>query len=158
MGGSHSIGLDGEPVLRVPKRAPSQSAAMLRPAALGFVAGVLCWHMIGFWGFVNEAVFFRRGEPVSQVRATAAMAKAQSRQSEAAAPVTNCTAGHISGDKGDTVVASCDGALKFHPSRNILRTDRGDFGPVPVPVLISGEGAAEPAVAAWSARIDTRGE
>ena len=161
MDGSQMTGVErvplGTPATTARRKAPAMAA---KSAALGFVAGALCWHLIGFWGFVNEAVFFRRGEPLVQSRMTGAPAKAQNRQSETAPPAvaTNCVSGRLDRNGGDAVVGGCEGALKVGASRNIMRADRGDFGPVPVPVLISGEGAMEPAVAAWSARIETRGE
>lgn len=140
-----------------------QGASILWPGILGFVAGAVCWHLVGFWGFVTEAVFFSRTEVVSQVpaRATALSSKAQSRQpgsptAALALAAENCSVATIARAGGETTPRGCDGQpIKLRASRNITRADRGDFGPTPVPTLISGEGITGPAVGGWSARIET---
>ena len=139
-------------------------ASILWPGVLGFVAGAVCWHLVGFWGFVTEAVFFSRTEAVSQVpaRVAALSSKAQNHQpgdpaAALALAAENCSTAIIDRTGGETTPRSCDGQpIKFRASRNITRADRGDFGPTPVPTLISGEGIAGPAVGGWSARIETQ--
>ena len=38
--------------------------------AVGFVAGALFWHAVGFWSFVNEAVFYTRADGAAPVPAS----------------------------------------------------------------------------------------
>ena len=148
-------------------RRPSVAAAtpwqVVWAGLLGFVAGAVCWHMIGFWGFVQEAVFFSRADgPAPIVQRTAGPpSKTQSRQAGLAGPVVvsrdgNCTLAGLNRATGGVEVAGCDGIPgKFHPARGTERADRGDFGATPVPTLISGAAPPAPAVGGWSARVDT---
>ncbi len=134
----------------------------------GFIAGAVCWHVVGFWSFVKEAVFFSRPDGPVQIgtRTAGAPGKAQSRQSGAAAPVLavtseNCTNAGVNRTDGDAAIVGCEGAvsIKFRPARGIGRADRGDFGPSPVPTLVSSSSTPAPpapaqsAVGGWSARI-----
>ncbi|MEQ1697153.1 MAG: hypothetical protein ABL901_15065 [Hyphomicrobiaceae bacterium] len=125
----------------------------------GFVAGVVCWHFVGFWGFMTEAVFYARpeGAAKSLQRGAGASSKNQSRQPGAvanASAIASCSIAAMDRTGGDVHARGCEGhSYKFHPSRNIVKADRGDFGPVPVPTLISGEGVGV-AVGGWSARIE----
>jgi hypothetical protein len=135
----------------------------------GFVAGALFWHLVGFWSFVNEAVYYKRGdspEAASSGRAAVVAAKAQSRQAGVAGPVRstsgNCSLVPIDRTGGAPQAVSCEGVavVKFQPPRGVQRADFADFGPAPVPVLISSGTAPSgevPAVSGWSARVDKTG-
>ena len=162
MGSKSAAAIMTEPRSRSvkPKRS---SASLFWPSALGFVAGAICWHFVGFWGFVKEAVFFSRTESPVQVgtRAAGAPAKSQNRQPGSAAAVlaaASCSLAVKGLDGGEALSRPCDGSVpKFHGARNIVKADRGDFGPTPVPTLISGSSTAAPAVGGWLARIETAG-
>jgi hypothetical protein len=126
-------------------------------AALGFLAGAAFWHFVGFWTFVNEAVFYKRADAV--VVAGGRPMKSQSRQSGIAGPVSaqagNCTLAALDRSAGEARVFTCDGPVaKFRPARGVQRADFADFGPTPVPTLISGAPTSAPAVSGWSARVD----
>lgn len=122
-------------------------------AAMGFIAGAVCWHFVGFWDFMTEAVFYARPD---QSKGIQRQSKIQSRQpgSTAAAPaLLNCSLVRRVAAGGDAHPSECDGHIyKFQPPRNIVRADRGDFGPTPVPTIISGSEAPS---AGWSARVET---
>lgn len=126
----------------------------------GFVAGAVCWHFVGFWGFMTEAVFYARPEGAAKgvQRAAGASVKNQSRQPGAvanAAAIASCSIAAMDRTGGDVQTRGCEGhSFKFLPARNIVKADRGDFGPSPVPTLISGEGVGGAAVGGWSARIE----
>ena len=149
----------GAPALEVATRSPPRH--IIWAGLIGFGAGAVCWHVIGFWGFVNEAVFFRRGDVGAQVgtRTPGPTGKSQSRPpGTSGLPLElasgNCTVAVLLG-VGGVELAGCEGpSLKFRPSRQASRADLGDFGPTPVPTLISAAAAGEPAVSGWSARID----
>lgn len=138
---------------------------------IGFVAGAVCWHLLGFWWFVSDVMFHRRGEPTAQISRPAAIAlKAQSRQSGVAGPILTANLDHCSsavrdGLTGDTLVGVCDVVVvRFRPARGLGKADLGDFGPSPVPTLISGTSPQEPAfaispagsaaVGGWLARVE----
>ena len=132
---------------------------MIAAGLAGFVAGAVCWHFVGFWSFMTETVFHARPEAQGKGahRPVPWLAKNQQRQPGAVgvsnAPLACSLVAKVVA--GDAAPRSCDGhTFKFHPSRNIDRADRGDFGPVPVPTLISGEGVGVVAVGGWSARVD----
>lgn len=128
----------------------------------GFVAGAICWHFVGFWGFMTEAVLYARPEGAAKgaVRVAGGQAKNQSRQPGAAAnAVANCLIAGLDRAGGEAQTWGCEGhTFKFHPSRHIVKADRGDFGPTPVPTLISGQGVVGAAVSGWSARVETTGD
>ena len=145
---------------------PATPLVLVLSSALGFVAGALFWHMVGFWSFVNEAVFYQRADgvaPAPASRTAIASMKSQSRQAGVAGPVQapagNCSVALLDRAGGDILVAACDGAgVKFQPPRGIARAGFADFGPVPVPVLISGGNPSSgdaPAVSGWSARVES---
>jgi hypothetical protein len=129
-------------------------------ALLGFAAGCAFWHLIGFWGFVSEAVLYSRTDLAAVERGPAGgllrpgSAKGQGRAAAGAvAAASNCSIAQI-GRGGQLVqLTGCAGTEpRLHPPRNIARADRGDFGPSPVPVIIGGfPGAAS---GGWSARIE----
>jgi len=132
---------------------------MIWAGLAGFVAGAVCWHFVGFWSFMTETVFYARPEAQARgvQRPGPAWAKNQHRQPGAVAVSAAPAACSLvaKGTAADVAPRSCDGhTFKFHPSRHIDRADRGDFGPVPVPTLISGEGVGVVAVGGWSARVD----
>lgn len=132
-------------------RAPSSRAGLLASGAMGFVAGAVCWHIVGFWGFLTEAVFYARpeGGPARVARVNGGKAAARVPvQDEAAA---NCSMAVRAPDGDIEPVACGPKPMRFLASRNIARADRGDFGPATVPTLISGEGVG---VGGWSARIE----
>lgn len=146
---------------------PMRPAALVWSGLLGFVAGAVCWHFVGFWGFVKEAVFHARADgaaltaaraPGASGGAISASGKGQNREPGStlallAARSLNCSVAVMDKAGGEVQPRSCEAtAVKFHPPRNIVRADRGDFGPTPVPTLISGQGTA---VSGWSARIET---
>ena len=143
-------------------RSPQQ---IIWAGVLGFAAGALCWHMIGFWGFVKEAVFFSRADGAAQAGARTAgpPLKTQSRQTGAAGPMMaaldgNCSLAGLNRARGEVQVGDCEGAvIKYRPSRGIDRADFGDFGAAPVPTLISGTPVAATTVSGWSSQIDTAG-
>jgi hypothetical protein len=144
----------------VAKRRPVKPLGLVWSGLAGFVAGAVCWHFVGFWGFMTEAVFYARpdGPAKGAQRVAGASAKNQNRQpgavANAAAPAA-CSIAAMDRTGGDVQTRGCEGhSYKFHPSRNIVRADRGDFGPTPVPTLISGEGVGVVAVGGWSARIE----
>jgi hypothetical protein len=144
--GGFEIGPFSLPARVFPSR-PSGPVNIVLAGALGFVAGAVCWHLVGFWSFVSDAVLYRRPDaPAVQapLRPTPGLAKTQSRPSGAAAslltPDGNCTVAVL--DRGnvtaDAMVAACDpAAFKYRPSRNAVRADRG-----------------ETAVGGWSARVE----
>lgn len=151
-----------------PQAAKPQAKSRAKPVGLmwsglaGFVAGAICWHFVGFWGFMTEAVFHARpdGSAKSVQRMTGASAKNQNRQPGAvaatAAANASCSLAAMDRSGGDIQPRGCEGhTYKFHPSRQIARADRGDFGPTPVPTLISGEATGAVAVGGWSARVET---
>lgn len=111
---------------------------------------------------MTEAVFYARPDGVGKVvqRATGVAVKTQSRQPGAAAvsAVNAACSLAVKDQIGDVQPRSCEGHVyKFHPTRNIVRADRGDFGPVPVPTLISSQSAGGTAVSGWAARIEGPG-
>lgn len=130
----------------------------------GFVAGAVCWHFVGFWGFMTEAVFYARPDgPAKGAQRVAGMStKNQNRQPGAvanAAALAACSIAALDRTGADAQTRGCEGhSYKFHPSRNVVKADRGDFGPTPVPTLISGAGVGVVAVSGWSARIETTDE
>lgn len=127
----------------------------------GFVAGAVCWHFVGFWGFMTDAVLYARPEGGAKgaVRVAGSQTKNQSRQPGAATAVANCLIAGRDKAGGEAQTRGCEGhTFKFHPSRNIVKADRGDFGPSPVPTLISGQGIVGAAVSGWSARVEPSGE
>lgn len=140
-------------------RATTTPVGVVVAGLAGFVAGAVCWHFVGFWSFMTEAVFYARPEAQGKavLRPALALVKNQNRQPGAVA-VSDATVACSLVAKvaaGDAEPRGCEGhTYKFHPSRNIARADRGDFGPVPVPTLISGEGVGVVAVGGWSARIE----
>lgn len=145
----------------VAKPRPGKPLGLAWSGLAGFVAGAICWHFVGFWGFMTEAVFYARGDAPAKgaQRVAGTSAKNQNRQpgavANAAAPAS-CSIAAMDRKGGDVQARGCEGhSYKFHPSRNIVRADRGDFGPTPVPTLISGEGVGVVAVGGWSARIET---
>jgi hypothetical protein len=138
---------------------------------IGFIAGAVCWHLLGFWWFVSDVMFHRRGEPLAQISRPAIVSlKAQSRQGGAAGPIVSanldqCSRAVRDGLARDTVVSACDdGVVRFRPARGLGRADLGDFGPSPVPTLISGTSPLAPplglpaagsaAVGGWLARVE----
>ena len=158
------------PVTEGARRTAGRKAAKASPfgvvvaGLIGFIAGAVCWHFVGFWGFVKEAVFYTRsdsGVVVASTRQAGAPNKVQNRQpgsalNGAAAASLNCSVAAMERAGGDLLPKACDGpVIKFRPSRNIAKADRGDFGPTPVPTLISGAGVGGPSVGGWAARIDT---
>jgi hypothetical protein len=154
MDGTQAVGVLAPPKVRREK-AQSSTFKLAASAAAGFLAGAVFWHLVGFWGFVADALYFRRSEDGVIARQASVAPKAQSRQGGLAGPILqqsgNCSA-VVALTAVDTAVMSCDPAVvKFQPSRGVQRADYGDFGPTPVPVLISGQGAA---VSGWSARIE----
>jgi hypothetical protein len=159
--GSEPVSAVVKAVSKSPK-AKRSSYGLWSAGGLGFVAGALCWHFVGFWGFIKEAVFFSRTEGPVQIgtRAAGAPAKAQNRQPGSAAAALAASAGSCSfiikgRDGSEALSKPCDGpAIKFHGARNIAKADRGDFGPTPVPTLISGPATPAPAVGGWLARIE----
>ena len=147
------------------QRTPPLKTAL--SAGSGFVAGIVFWHMVGFWSFVNDAVLYKRadsGQP-APVRSASVPPKAQSRQSGVAGPLqaaaVNCTIAAIDRHGGGAQAVGCEwaAAVKFQPPRGTPRADYADFGPTPVPVLISGGGIAQPgdapAISGWAARIES---
>ena len=108
--------------------------------AIGFVLGIAFWHSVGFWGFVNEAVFNRHGESVAAPQ-RAFPAKTQSRQSGIPEPVQaaidTCTDALVQADTVARLVPCRPLPLKFQTSRGVAPADFADFGPDPVPVLIN---------------------
>jgi hypothetical protein len=128
----------------------------------GFVAGAVCWHMVGFWGFVTEAVLPKRADnrDVPTIgRTFLAASKTQSRPSGIAGPLVaqsgNCTTAVSDRTGGEARIIECGSpAGKFRPPRLVARSDRGDFGPTPVPVLIGGTASGTVAVGGWSARVE----
>jgi hypothetical protein len=136
--------------------------------AFGFFAGAVCWHVIGFWWFVSDVMFHRRTEVTSQIaRPASSPPKAQSRQAGVAGPMVaassdRCSAVVREPDRGVgtiKIVACEGGGTKLRGARNVQRADYADFGPTPVPTLISGAptvitGADAVSVGGWSARIE----
>jgi hypothetical protein len=116
----------------------------------------VCWHFVGFWSFMTEAVLYARPDGSPKIAQRPLAAKTQNRQ-PGAEVVTAANAACSLAVKdlvGDVQPRTCEGhAYKFHPSRNIVRADRGDFGPAPVLTLISGPAAGMVAVGGWSARV-----
>jgi hypothetical protein len=139
----------------------SQSRGPIIWAGLaGFVAGAVCWHMVGFWGFVSDAVLHRHGTThPSALSKDGSLAKVQSRQTGTAGPVRvsldTCATAAIDRTGGDSKIAGCEGlAIKVRPPRNSQRADLGDFGPTPVPVLISSRSGDGTAIGGWAARVE----
>ena len=145
----------------VAKPRKAKPLGLLWSGLAGFVAGAVCWHFVGFWGFMTEAVFYARpdGAAKGAQRISGAFSKNQNRQPGAvlnAAALASCSVAALDRIGGNVQPRGCDGqSYKSLPSRNIVRADRGDFGPTPVPTLISGEGVGVVAVGGWSARIET---
>lgn len=147
-------------------RARTSKRAVMFSAVLGFVAGAVCWHLVGFWWFISDVMFHRRGEPMAQISRPAAVAlKAQSRRADGTGPAVaadmgRCTVAVRDGSTAETTTAPCAAiAARFYAARGLGRADFGDFGPSPVPTVISGPPpAASPAgtaaVGGWAARID----
>jgi hypothetical protein len=130
-------------------------------AVAGFITGAAFWHFVGFWTFVNEAVFYKRADAVVVAGTRTNSMKSQSRQAGLAGPVSaqlgNCTFAALDRAVGDARVAACEGVVgKFRPTRGVQRADYADFGPTPVPTLISGSPSV--AVGGWSARVDKNGD
>ncbi len=133
---------------------------------MGFVAGAVCWHLLGFWWFVSDIMFHRRGEPMEQIaRPSAVSLKEQTRRGGVAGPVAlasldRCSNAVRAGSPAETVTGACETvAVRFNTARGLGRTDLGDFGPSPVPTLISGtppqsHSSGPAAVGGWSARIE----
>jgi hypothetical protein len=151
--------------VRAPRTARGTRRGHLLSALAGFVAGAICWHMVGFWGFVTEAVLPKRTDPrdVPTIgRTFLAASKTQNRSSGPAGPLIaqsgNCTTAISDRTGGEARVVEC-GALpgKFRAPRFAQRSDRGDFGPTPVPVLIGGTTGGTGAVGGWSARVEDVG-
>lgn len=132
-------------------------------AGAGFVAGILFWHVVGFWHFV--AVVMLRGS-LPEERAVAVLppsmittgsittgsitppAGASGRPQPAAAAVPNCSALVLDRRSGTTVIAHCQPQIS--PVRHVTGNGRGDLGAraahvAPVaPVSLPLAGAAMP--------------
>lgn len=147
-------------VVRTSKR------AIVLSTLIGFIAGAVCWHLLGFWWFISDVMFHRRGEPVAQLSRPAAMSlKAQSRQGGVASPTDSanlerCSIAARDGSASETTIGVCDAVgARFRPARGLGKADLGDFGPTPVPTLISGTPPLAPsvgsaAVGGWSASVE----
>lgn len=135
---------------------------VLASAALGFISGAIFWHVVGFWGFISDIVFRGRadGVPTAMARPSPPL-KFQSRRTAVPAAssgvdTNQCSAVAIDRTGGEARIGACDPTVTARRSVGaIARSDFGDFGPVPVPTIISGRDTRETAVGGWSARIDT---
>ena len=135
------------------------STQLMTASATGFVVGAACWHMIGFWGFVREAVFY--SPSTTQIARAVPLAKSQARPfaaSSAAVVQSTCANAAPSSTPEGVRITPCQTVIKFRPSRDIARGDRGDFGPTPVPTLISASPGKTDlqtgtAVSGWEARV-----
>jgi hypothetical protein len=142
----------------------SSRLVVIGSGVFGFFAGAVCWHLLGFWWFVSDVMFHRRSDVASQfARPASTPPKAQSRQAGLAGPLGALNIEHCSVAPRDPLevrVSACEGgSSRARPSRNVQRADFADFGPTPVPTLISGAspagvGPGGAAVSGWSARIE----
>jgi len=140
-----------------------QSNAKATAAALmGFVSGIAFWHLVGFWGFVHEAVF--HGTPADSAQLAAArtaLLKTQGRHSGQAGPLLvaaeSCSEVTIGPDGVSRVAGCAPSAFKYFPGRGMDRADFADFGSPPESTLINTSdpipAAAAPAVGGWAAEI-----
>lgn len=107
--------------------------------ALGFVSGIVCWHFVGFWGFVSDVVFraspnHRNATSTQQLVATGDRRKLQTTvyggipttdQSNAGA----CTLLQLDRNSGRTTALTCnEGAQPIEGS-----TGRYSQPPTPLP-------------------------
>ena len=145
----------------VTRPAPQKQYSVLAAAVAGFFCGAACWHLIGFWSLVSEAVFNARGDGDRAV-VSKPPARAQGRTAGAAfvPPAPNCTTVERDQTGAGIRLRECTGSMtRLRPPSGLGRADLADFGPQPVPTVIgslSGEGdrRAKTAVEGWSARIE----
>lgn len=165
--------MGGPQLLQIEKTGPGSAASSPARGSfvgttgaglIGFVVGIVFWHTVGFWGFVNEAVFHRHGESASAApppRPVAFPVKAQSRHAGIPEPMQAaadaCTEAVAQADAAALLEPCQPLAFKFQPSRGIEPADFADFGPTPVPTLINAADTpfpGAPAVSGWSAQIE----
>lgn len=128
----------------------------------GFAAGIVFWHLVGFWSLVNEVVFHHHPDDVAGPAPVRSLAtKSQARQAGPTVPLAAlneaCT-DLLRGDDGGIRAGTCEPlAFKLAPARGIERADFADFGSAPPTKLINATDPAPapgaPAVGGWAAEI-----
>lgn len=107
----------------------------LAPAALGFVAGALFWHFVGFWAFVSE-IIFKGPAPAQRVQGaqitTGSISPAErlARLTERSGIDPHCTALQLDRRSGATRISLCTPPRLSLPYVEVSRkTDRSVIPP-----------------------------
>ncbi len=144
-GTEQSSASDG-PGLEAPRKARRQRSGFDNSTAvaagLGFICGAVCWHLVGFWAFVNEVVFH---EPASMT--------APSRTAVRPGPPTRatnnfaaCTIAVRDAKTATVRLLPCRATATALQSAG--RAGRGDLEPMP-------STRAAIAVLGWNARVES---
>lgn len=98
--------------------------------ALGFLAGALFWHFVGFWSFVTRAVFDGDGAPPAAHHSVATTKPAEplpdlSPTGRRMATSASCVALTIDRSGGPTRMAPCPAATFYHRNAGLgVKRDR----------------------------------
>ena len=108
-----------------------RSGSAVLPACLGFVAGAVFWHVIGFWAFVGQVVLDRPAQYAGQLAAAHPTGPAPDERLAAGSnAIANCA--RLTLDRGgNTVVAACQAGPVEAVSVHGEPLQRGDLSIAP---------------------------